>query len=65
MPSVGSVVYLVLSALGAVNTAAAWRPPSRRRTLPGTLAFATGMITSEFPVPVIVVQAVLTWRAAP
>lgn len=64
MPSVGSVVYLVLSALGAVNTAVAWRPPSRRRTLPGTLAFATGMITTEFPVPVIVVQAVLTAIAA-
>ena len=64
MPSVGSVVYLVLSALGAVNTAVAWRPPSRRRTLPGTLAFATGMITSEFPVPVIGVQAVLTVIAA-
>jgi acetyl esterase/lipase len=57
-------VYLVLSALGAVNTAVAWRPPSRRRTLPGTLAFATGMITSEFPVPVIGVQAVLTAIAA-
>jgi acetyl esterase/lipase len=64
MPSVGSVIYLVLSALGAVNTAMAWRPPSRRRTLPGTLAFATGMITSEFPVPVIGVQAVLTAIAA-
>jgi acetyl esterase/lipase len=64
MPSVGSVVYLVLSAFGAVNTAMAWRPPSRRRTLPGTLAFATGMITSEFPVPVIGVQAVLTAIAA-
>src|SRR5260370_39252923 len=64
MPSVGSVIYLVLSALGAVNTAVAWRPPSRRRTLPGTLAFATGLITSEFPVPVIGVQAVLTAIAA-
>src|SRR5260370_4264689 len=64
MPSVGSVIYLVLSALGAVNTAVAWRPPSRRRTLPGTLAFVTGMITSEFPVPVIFVQAVLTAIAA-
>src|SRR5260370_824390 len=60
MPSVGSVIYLVLSALGAVNTAVAWRPPSRQRTLPGTLAFVTGMITSEFPVPVIFVQAVVT-----
>src|SRR5260370_21765752 len=64
MPSVGSIVYLVLSALGAGNTAVAWRPPSRRRTLPGTLAFVTGMITSEFPVPVIFVQAVLTAIAA-
>src|SRR5260370_4717026 len=64
MPSVGSVIYLVLSALGAVNTAVAWRPPSRQRTLPGTLAFVTGMITSEFPVPVIFVQAVLTAIAA-
>src|SRR5260370_29260209 len=64
MPSVGSVSYLVLSALGAVNTAVAWRPPSRRRTLPGTVAFARGMITSEFPVPVIGVQAVLTAIAA-
>jgi acetyl esterase/lipase len=64
MPSAGSIAYLVLSALGAANTAVAWRPPSRRRTLPGTLAFATGMITSEFPVPVIGVQAVLTAIAA-
>ena len=64
MPSVGSVVYLVLSALGAVNTAVAWRPPSRRRTLPGTLAFVSGGITAEFPVPVLCVQAVLTVIAA-
>jgi acetyl esterase/lipase len=64
MPSAGTTAYLVLSAVGTVNTAVAWRPPSRHRTLPGTLAFVPGLITAEFPVPVLAGQAILTAIAA-